>query len=139
MLFGQEVSRDLKLLRSADTDTVQWTLSQVEIEYLDFLLTLERNTDPSDADLATVRKDFDILYSRVGILSNGKLFTSTREIAGFFQAITKVQGFLDQSIELIDGPDDVLRASIPELLEHSNALRPQIRSLFIQGLADLSS
>jgi len=134
VLLGQEVYRDLKLLRSADTDTVQWTLSQVEIEYLDFLLTLERNRDPEVANLSSVRKDFDILYSRVGILRNGKLFAPTREIDGFLTSVAEVKTFLDQSIAVIDGPDDALQAAIPDILQQANALRPQIRSLFIQGL-----
>lgn len=134
VLLGQEVYRDLKLLRSADTDTVQWTLSQVEIEYLDFLLTLERNSDPKEVDLSSVRKDFDILYSRVGILRTGKLFAPTREIDGFLNSVSEVKAFLDQSIAVIDGPNDVLQTAIPEILRQANALRPQIRSLFVQGL-----
>ncbi|PCJ10204.1 MAG: hybrid sensor histidine kinase/response regulator [Rhodobacteraceae bacterium] len=135
VLLGQEVYRDLKLLRSADVDTVQWTLSQVEIEYLDFQLTLERNIGADHADLATVRKDFDILYSRVGILNHGKLFESTREIKGFLRAVTNLQGFLDHSIAVMDGPDDVLQAALPDLLTQTDTLRPQVRSLFLQGLA----
>ncbi len=134
VLLGQEVYRDLKLLRSADTDTVQWTLSQVEIEYLDFLLTLERARSSDNVNLATVRKDFDILYSRVGILHSGKLFASTREIEGFQNSVTDIRAFLDQSIIFIDGPDDALQVAIPELLTSANAQRPQIRSLFILGL-----
>jgi len=122
------------LLRSADTDTVQWTLSQVEIEYLDFLLTLERARSSDNPALSEVRKDFDILYSRVGILRNGKLFAPTREIEGFRNVVTDVKAFLDQSIAVIDGPDDALQAAIPELLTQAKALRSQIRSLFIQGL-----
>ncbi|MVO16623.1 response regulator [Rhodobacteraceae bacterium CY05] len=135
VLLGQEVYRDLKLLRSADTDSVQWTLSQVEIEYLDFLLTLERNSDPQRADLSVVRKDFDILYSRLGILSNGKLFASVREIDSFLNSVDKLQLFLDQTIAFIDGPDDTLRLAIPSLLQQTATLRPEVRSLFILGLA----
>ena len=134
VLLGQEVYRDLKLLRSADTDTVQWTLSQVEIEYLDFVLTLERSSDPNESNLSSVRKDFDILYSRVEILRNGKLFAPTREIEGFLNSVEEIKAFLDQSIAAIDGPDDTLHAAIPTILTQANSLRPQIRSLFIQGL-----
>ncbi|NRB17414.1 MAG: response regulator [Rhodobacteraceae bacterium] len=122
-------------MRSADTDTVQWTLSQVEIEYLDFLLTLERASSPETPDLSAVRKDFDILYSRVGILHKGRLFAPTREIDKFLISVTEVRDFLDRSTTVIDGPDVDLQAAIPDLLSQANALRPQIRSLFIQGLA----
>ncbi|WP_270920618.1 ATP-binding protein [Parasedimentitalea psychrophila] len=121
-------------MRSADTDTVQWTLSQVEIEYLDFLLTLERARSSGTPDLSAVRKDFDILYSRVGILYKGRLFAPTREIDKFLISVTEVRDFLDRSTTVIDGPDAILQAAIPDLLTQANALRPQIRSLFIQGL-----
>ena len=134
VLIGQEVYRDLKLLRSSDSDTVQWTLSQVEVEYLDFLLTLEQNNHPENSDLLAVRKDFDILYSRLGILANGNLFASTREIEGFQHSITELQVFLDQTIAVMDGPDDILEAAIPNLLKQTAALRPEVRSLFILGL-----
>ncbi|NIZ60176.1 hybrid sensor histidine kinase/response regulator [Sedimentitalea sp. CY04] len=139
VLLGQEVYRDLKLLRSADIDSVQWTLSQVEIEYLDFLLTLERASSAEDHHLSVVRKDFDILYSRVGILGSGMLFAPMREIDGFSNAVTDVKFFLDQSTTAIDGSDADLQAYIPELQKQANALRPQIRSLFVQGLEYFAS
>ncbi|AZV77473.1 response regulator [Parasedimentitalea marina] len=135
VLIGLEVYRDLKQLRSSDSDTVQWTLSQVEIEYLDFLLTLEQNNHPETSDLAAVRKDFDILYSRLGILANGKLFEPTRKIEEFLRSIISLQTFLDQTIVLMDGPDDALRSAIPDLFNQSAALRPEVRSLFILGLS----
>lgn len=139
VLLGQEVYRDLKQLRSAEIDTVQWTLSQVEIEYLDFLLTLERASSTENYDLSVVRQDFDILYSRVGILHSGKLFAPTREIEGFLNAVTDIKFFLDKSTVAIDGADADLQASIPDLLKQANALRSQIRSLFIQGLEYFAS
>jgi len=134
VLLGQEVYRDLKLLRSADTDTVQWTLSQVEIEYLDLLLTLEQAKLVGQPNLSAVRKDFDILYSRVDILRNGRLFAPMREINGFLKEITNVTAFLDQTTAIIDSSDDALQVAIPELLIQAKTLRPRIRSLFIQGL-----
>ena len=133
-MLGQEVYKDLKQLRAAEADTVQWTLSQVEIDYLNFLVSLERSIDPRTSDLGAVRKNFDILYSRNGILINGDLFASVREIDGFLQATADLQIFLDDTTSLIDGPDAALQAAIPKLRQQTDDLHLQVRSLFIQAL-----
>lgn len=132
-LLGREIYRDLENLQSADSDTVQWTLSQAEIEFLDFQLTL--SADPGDVDLDALRRDFDILYSRVAILRDGRVFATVRQVPGFGKAVQEMQSFLDDTAPLIDGNDDALRAGLPALQEQVRSLRPLARQLFMQGLS----
>ena len=132
-ILGTEILRDLRQLRSADSDTVQWTLSQVEIEYTDFQLSLERARE--DSDLSQLRQDFDILYSRVTILQDGSVFAEVRAIPEFRQTVAELQEFLDQSAEVIDSANPALLAALPELSTRVDAQRPLARLLFNRALA----
>ena len=132
-ILGAEILRDLRQLRSADSDTVQWTLSQVEIEYTDFQLSLERAK--TETDLAQLRQDFDILYSRVVILQDGRVFAEVRTLPEFRRTVGKLQVFLDQTAEVIDSPNPALLAALPDLSARVDAQRPLARLLFNRALS----
>ncbi len=133
--LAQEVYRDIALLRSTDMDTVQWTLSQVEIEYLDYLLTLEQAIHDPTPNLGKLREDFDILYSRAAIVSTGQLFADVRGVPGFAAASADLLTLLTESTALMDGADIALRAGLPQLYQKTDAIRTPVRALFVEGLA----
>lgn len=133
--LGRDVYRDLTTLRSNDMDTIQWTLSQVEIEYLDFLLAIEIASYSDAPDLEGLRREFDILFSRVDIVSVGALFASLRSEPNVDAALKDLSGFLDRSVPVIDGDDAELVAALSQMLQEAETLRPQARALFVQGLA----
>lgn len=132
--LAASVASDLRELRSAKRDSVQWTLSQVEIEFLDFLLTLEQATDAEEPAFAELRKDFDVLYSRISIISEGRIFSDVRLEQAFEAATTDILAFLDRTAPKMDSADATLEMQLPEILAESIALRPTVRSIYISGL-----
>lgn len=135
LLLARSVINDLRELRSAKSDTVQWTLSQVEIEYLDFSLTLREAIDTETPNLALLRKDFDIFFSRHDIVSNGVVFADVRLDNSFNDALEEIRVFLQSSAEVIDADDADLIAGLPNLQTETDALRPVVRSLYVSGLS----
>ena len=62
------VAQDLRLLNSARSDNVQWTLSQAEVEFLEYEIQLGQMAEGAATDLKSLRREFDIFYSRISTL-----------------------------------------------------------------------
>ena len=119
VFLSVNVARDLRLLNSASSDNVQWTLSQAEVEFLEYELHLVRALQESDPDLKTVRREFDIFYSRIKTLRESSLYEDLREVADFAVSLGLVQAFLDKAVPVIDSSDAELAAALPTLLRRS--------------------
>ncbi|MCT8160092.1 PAS domain-containing hybrid sensor histidine kinase/response regulator [Pseudoruegeria sp. SHC-113] len=135
VVLGRSVYSDLLELQSADHDSVQWTLSQVEIEFLDLHIALEEAEHEPAPDFSAVRKDFDIFYSRHQILSNGSAFAPARAQPEVQAALDRIGSFLNDAAPMIDADDAALQAALPALLGEVDAVRPVVRSLYLTGLA----
>ncbi len=136
LILINEVRRDLSVLNSAQTDNVQWTLSQAEVEFLDFLHVLDHVVtldDPSD-HLSDLRREFDIAYSRVTILQQGVVYAQLIEDPIFYKSLTKVGAFLDAAALKIDAPNHELIAALPSMEREVHNLRPVVRDLATSGL-----
>lgn len=128
------VSRELRLLNSASSDNVQWTLSQAEVEFLEFDLELVLAAQAADPDLKTLRREFDIFYSRVKTLRESQLYALLRQTDRFSNNLNTVQTFLDQAVPVIDASDSDLIAALPALLDKSKEIRFSVRVLSNSGL-----
>jgi len=89
------ISGDLKQLRTAGTDNVQWTLSQAEVEFLEFEIQLDTATKAPEPDLAAVRSSFDIFYSRISTLSEASIYAPVREIEQFSNNLAALRSYLN--------------------------------------------
>ncbi len=134
MWLAKGVTSDLRELRSARNDSIQWTLSQVEIEYLDFCLTIQELLHEDKTDLNLLRKDFDILFSRHNILENGAVFSEVRNEPAFTSALAEVSSFLERNIPLIDGDDASLQSALKDIQKDAQSLRASVRQLYVTGL-----
>lgn len=134
-MLARIVVEDLRELRSAESDTVQWTLSQVEIEYLDYKLSLHRAVGDSQPDLVGLRRDFDVFYSRHDIVANGTVFADARNVPGIVSAIAEIRAYLDATAIVMDGSDADLIAALPALEVATQDLKPSVRGLYVSGLA----
>lgn len=128
------VSGDLRLLNSARSDNVQWTLSQSEVEFLEFDSHLTEALAEADPDLATLRREFDIFFSRIATLSQSELYANLRTIPDFEKNLGIIQGFLEGSLPVIDGDDRAFLAGLPALKDLAIQTRPAIRALSNSGL-----
>ncbi|WP_163852296.1 PAS domain-containing hybrid sensor histidine kinase/response regulator [Pseudooceanicola aestuarii] len=130
--LGANVARDLRLLNSASSDNVQWTLSQAEVEFLEFRSFINEVEDT--AGLNTLRREYDIFYSRVSTLRQASIYEDLRGVPQFSRNLQIVLSFLDRSVPLIDSPDPALLAALPELAARTDLVRPHVRALSNSGL-----
>ncbi len=132
--LANNVARDLKLLNSASSDNVQWTLSQTEVEFVDFELFLTTLTDEGADEIKALRRNYDIFYSRIRTLKEASIYAGLRSQFEFANSLFRVQNFLDESVQIIDAPDAELIARLPELRDRASSVRSNVRRLSNSGL-----
>lgn len=132
--LAQAVVANLTLLDTAASDNVQWTLAQVEVDFVDLEREVLRATSIEDADLSVVQRDFDIFYSRARVVADGQLYGSLRSNDRYNASIRAIEVFLDETVALIDQGGQTLRDALPSIQQQMEALRPAVRDLSIAGL-----
>lgn len=132
--LGRTVFTDLRVLSTAQNDDVSWTMSQLEVELLRLQSAVQSAQADETASLSEVRKRFDIFYSRITTTRQSVFFASMAQETTVAHSTAAASEFLDRNISLIDGPDDVLRASLPRVLTDITALRPKVRALALAGV-----
>jgi PAS domain S-box-containing protein len=130
VFMASNVSQEIRLLGSANSDNVQWSLSQTEVEFLEFTKRLEMQP----ADLAELRRKFDIFYSRIATVDGATVFANLREDAGFRAELADIQKFLNDTVSTIDANDADLRKNLPALRREADRIRSTVRALSIGGL-----
>jgi PAS domain S-box-containing protein len=128
-LLTWNVRKEIEELSSARSDNVQWSLSQAEVEFHEFSGRIR-----TGADLAAVRKRFDVFYSRIKTVSQGKVFEDLRSDPEFDGALTEVQAWLDKVVPYIDATDAELTGTLPTLSALVQELHPAVRTLANSGL-----
>lgn len=123
------VRRDIADLSSASSDNVQWSLSQSEVEFQEFASRIGVG-----ADLASVRRRFDIFYSRINTVSRAQVFAEVREDREFVVILDTIRHWLETTVPYIDSSDAELTAHMPRLAGTVQDIRPQVRSLSNSGL-----
>ena len=134
LYMSAAVARDLRLLNSARSDNVQWTLSQAEVEFLEYEMHLGSAIGEAAPDLKTLRREFDIFYSRISTLRQASSYEELRHIPAFARNLDIVEIFLSRSVEPIDAGDAALVAQLPDLLALATDVRPHVRMLANSGL-----
>ncbi|KIN64486.1 Sensory box histidine kinase/response regulator [Sulfitobacter noctilucicola] len=123
------VRREIAELSSASSDNVQWSLSQTEVEFQEF-----SNRIRVGADLAGIRRRFDIFYSRIETVSTAQVFEELRKDEDFAATLSDIKNWLDTTVPYIDATDVELTASIPRLMSLVQDIRPSVRKLSNSGL-----
>ena len=129
-----EIVRDLRLLNSANSDNVQWTLSQAEVEFLEMRHALDTARRQPEPDLDRLIEEFDIFYSRISTLETGALYESLRDLPEFAEPMQRIRRTLDDLVPLIDGPRADLAAGLPRIESAFGQSRADLRELATSGL-----
>lgn len=120
---------------SADQDSIQWTISRLEVDQLHVIAAAERLSGPDARDIAMLRRRFDALYSRAALLNEGRVY---REVLSSVEATADVALIfktLETLVPLIDGDDQSLFASRDMLLERLSDLSPSVHSIASRALS----
>lgn len=140
-----EVRGKLDELRSSANDNVQWTLSQLEVEYLEFIVTLESirrieqagatrlDANAQGVSLSDLRVRFDILFSRMLTLSQSPLYRAAFGAPQDAARLDRIEMALTGLLRYFDASDAVLNDEIQEIARNARDLRPDIRSLLVAG------
>jgi PAS domain S-box-containing protein len=135
VLLGARVFTQLAELRRAPQDNVQWSVAQLETELLRLQQTGLQIVAGEDVSLDEFRQRFDIFYSRVDVLRSGTVFAPLRRDFAVQRPLLDLSQFLEETVPIIDGPDDELQRRLPELLEKGNRLAVDVRDLELSAVA----
>lgn len=133
-VLAADVLRKIDQQATASSDNVQFTLSQLEIEYLHFENALALALVSEAPDLRELRRRFDVFYSRVVTIGQGEVYRALREQPWFDEHLSLVRGTLDREIPLIDSDDATLAASLTRLNADIPFLHDTIRDISIEGI-----
>ncbi|WP_176440899.1 PAS domain-containing hybrid sensor histidine kinase/response regulator [Oceanicola sp. 22II-s10i] len=135
--LSTEVRQNLRQLSDSPNDNMQWTLSQLEVEFLELALAVDRAVsaapDSATSALAELRKRYDILYSRFDTLTSSPLYFSvlqSNELGGRFMELA---GTIRDLVPLIDSSDTALTAGLPGLRSSLGLLRQDMRAILTIG------
>jgi len=108
------LAQRIAALKTAPEDNTQWFLARLEVDFL----KLQNSVDLymlGVADLEDLRLRYDIFFSRITLMHEGR---ATRWLLAFPEDkanLTKISDFLEKSVTIIDAPDRVLAARVPQL------------------------
>lgn len=134
LYLGLSVSNKIQSQTTAASDNVQWTLAQMEVEYLSFKVATQDSLAQDEPDLKFVRTRFDILYGRVSTIAKGKIYADLRNAADFNAPLLAAQNLLDQAATIIDLDDETLTERLPELDRLADGIRPLVRQVALIGI-----
>lgn len=128
-----EISRDLASLRSTSSVSVNWSMSQLEVEYLRAQEAIAKAAE-GDAPLSEVRRRFDIFFSRAHLIAESSVFAVLRSDPLNNASIFRITGWLGRVGKVIDGSDKALAAALPVLERSIASLSNPIRQLSLSGV-----
>lgn len=134
-LLSADARRELDALANANAESFQWSIAQSEVELLTLEETILRalREDPQ-VSLQTVRRRFDIFYSRMQTLQRSNLLERVQEEADVSEPVGRVIAVLDGALPLIDGPDEDLRAGLEELLDRVTETGRDLRLITLESV-----
>ncbi len=130
VLLTYNVSREIRLLGSARSDNVQWSLVQTQIEFLEF----QRQVDVIPVDVTQLRQEFDVFFSRITTVQQASVFAGLREDPASEQHLNGLVTFLEDAVGIIDAPDAQMIEQLPQLSELTSQAAPLVRALSNSGL-----
>lgn len=128
-----DVVRKIELQSTASSDNVQWTVAQVNVEYLSLKIAVD-NAMEGTASLDEVRRRFDVFYSRMTTMKNSPIFRGLHDDPEFFRNYELLWAFLERHVPLVDSDDQTLAAGLPALSAELQSLRQSANVMGVSGI-----
>jgi len=132
------VAEDLNSLASAQSDNQQWTITQTEVEFLEFANVLESLSGDESLSISELRRRFDIFYSRVATLEQARIYQGLKADSAYANSLTALRRFLEEAVPIIDLPDQALRAELDSLRSLAQEARRNVRLLANNALVQFA-
>jgi PAS domain S-box-containing protein len=120
---------------SSDTDNMQWTLAQLEVEHARLINALERADQGRPETLVEARRRFNAFYSRLTTLKNGRTYQTALAETEASAGLDDIASTLDAMVPAIDGPDIGLFAAKDSIVSQLERLITPIRKVSGAGIA----
>jgi PAS domain S-box-containing protein len=137
--YGAEVKQEIDSLAIANSDSQQWSLAQLDVEFARMQIALLRSDPQDPASIAEFSRRFDVFYSRVQTVLDGHSFRRIVITPVAIAQITQLQDFLRDAAGLIDAPDTPFAQIRPDLMARSDALAEAVRSLSLLGVREFAA
>ena len=128
------IAKRMNQLRAAPTDNLTWTLSQVEVDVLLLLDEALVARQSQTANVTTVRRRFDNLYSRTSILRDAPVFSRMRINDVFDSQLSTLELCLNKLAKIIDGSDQALSNDLDQLITDLTRVREVARQIALTGI-----
>ncbi|WP_319823439.1 ATP-binding protein [Thalassovita sp.] len=126
-----EVTGKLEEMRTARRDNVIWTITQMEVEYLELEKAVILFQDDGAELIPLVKRRFDIFYSRIKILTESASYRSAIEQAEEVDRLYQIGAGVRALLPLMDGPPVDLLNRREDLLHEIAALRSSVRRVVV--------
>ncbi|WP_296630405.1 ATP-binding protein [Roseovarius sp.] len=134
VLVTSRVIVQLDDYRSASQDNLHWTTSRLEVDQLKFLASLYALTGPETPLVEGVRRQFDILYSRVTALRDGRIYREVLAQDIAHADLDRVSEILATMVPIIDSDAGNIFKDRARLLQLGNRMAEPIRNIAARGL-----
>ena len=138
LLLSVDARRGINGLATANADIAQWSLAQSEVEFLTFT-NAARAVGAGQAQLAEVRKRFDVFYSRVQTLKSARYFAEARARPEVVASLAEIDAFIVDAVPIIDADDAIFSAGLPGLIDRFPMLQAHLRTVSLAGVSVLSA
>ncbi len=122
------IRRDVDNLRVISQDNILWSATQMEVELLRFQLSVaELAAEQSDAALERLRERFDILWSRVFIMSRGRVGETMRAYDEDHGSLQAIAGYLEDVDPIMAELQPGDTATVRDIVENLQRLQQELR------------
>jgi PAS domain S-box-containing protein len=128
-----EVTGKLEQMQVARRDSVVWTITQLEVEFMELEKAALRLEYTGAAALPDLTRRFNVFYSRIKTLMQSPLYRRAIREAQELDRLERVQSKLDALVPLIDGPPQALLAQRQDLRKRIEALHGDTRRIVTNG------
>lgn len=132
--LANSVRGEVDALAAANSDTTQWSLAQTEVELLALIVAVQDGLLKTPPDLQEIRRRYDILYSRIRLISRSQQFVNLRSNEDAVALVEALNEFLKDYTPIVDSPDPALSAAMPDLSLALDRLRPEARGFSLLGV-----
>lgn len=136
--FGVMIDAEIDALAVADSDGLQWSLSQLEVEYHQILYAATQAKSGDPEALAALTRRFDIFYSRLNTVMEGRGFENVVNSPAVAPQIGRLRDYAVQTARLIDSGPQALAKAIGPVERATLALAEDVRALSLQGIREFA-
>lgn len=134
LYYSSQVRKDLRDLATANSDNIQWNLSQAEVEHYALQTVLLDAKQSLTPDLREVRLRFDVFYSRISTLNTGSLYSELRNLPAVRPHFAQLSAYLQNAAAILDGPDAGVLENLHLLSDNTALVRGDVREVALAGI-----